>query len=240
MAALKYRDPSTGNWVLLSVGAAGPAGPTGATGATGPQGPAGTNGTNGATGATGPQGPAGPVGPTGSTGPAGPAGATGPAGPGVPAGGAAGQILTKQTSADYDTIWATQTYVARATGIGGTFSSAEAIINAISTPVIPYAHQLRVYAIVNFSYSAAGTIDMRARYNTTGGAAVVTDTMLRRVLLTNNPTAGANDTIVLHASINRPAGAQTTVSIWALTSGFNTTCSNDPVVNELELNALRT
>jgi hypothetical protein len=51
-------------------------------------------------GAPGPQGPAGAPGPAGSTGPA------GPAGPGVPAGGTAGQVLTKNTATDYDTIWA--------------------------------------------------------------------------------------------------------------------------------------
>jgi len=48
-------------------------------------------------GATGPIGPTGPTGPTGST---------GPAGPGVPTGGAAGQSLVKNSSTDYDTVWA--------------------------------------------------------------------------------------------------------------------------------------
>lgn len=70
MTALKYRDPTTGAWVLIgTTGPVGPAGPTGPTGATGPA---------GATGPTGPAGPAGAAstvpGPTGPTGPAGPAG----------------------------------------------------------------------------------------------------------------------------------------------------------------------
>jgi hypothetical protein len=46
----------------------------------------------GAGGPTGPQGPPGPAGPTG---------------PGVPSGGTAGQVLEKNTAADYDTVWAT-------------------------------------------------------------------------------------------------------------------------------------
>ena len=50
-------------------------------------------------------GPPGPPGPAGPAGPAGSAGPAGPAGPGVPAGGAAGQILAKVSSADYETEW---------------------------------------------------------------------------------------------------------------------------------------
>jgi Concanavalin A-like lectin/glucanases superfamily len=41
----------------------------------------------------------------GPQGPAGPAGPEGPAGPGVPVGGTAGQVLTKDTTTDYDTSW---------------------------------------------------------------------------------------------------------------------------------------
>lgn len=41
------------------------------------------------------------------TGDAGSTGATGPAGQGVPTGGSAGQVLTKNSSTDYDTVWAT-------------------------------------------------------------------------------------------------------------------------------------
>jgi hypothetical protein len=57
----------------------------------------------GATGPTGPEGPEGPPGPTG------PPGADGADGVGVPAGGTAGQVLTKDTSTDYDTSWQTPT-----------------------------------------------------------------------------------------------------------------------------------
>ena len=84
--------PSEGTfWTLIAE-----KGATGATGATGPQ------GANGATGATGPQGVAGP---TGGTGPAGATGATGAAGPGVAAGGTSGQVLIKNSAANYDTTW---------------------------------------------------------------------------------------------------------------------------------------
>ena len=84
--------PSEGTfWTLIAE--------KGGTGATGPQ------GANGAPGATGPQGPQGPQGVVGATGPAGPTGATGPAGPGVAAGGTSGQVLIKNSAANYDSTW---------------------------------------------------------------------------------------------------------------------------------------
>lgn len=43
----------------------------------------------------------------GTAGTAGTAGATGATGPGVPTGGTAGQVLTKNSSTNYDTVWAT-------------------------------------------------------------------------------------------------------------------------------------
>lgn len=107
------------------MGPAGPQGPQGdpgadgATGAIGPQGPQGDVGPAGADGAqgpqgdpgaTGPQGPAGADGADGATGPQGPPGtpgAQGPAGPGVAAGGSTGQVLTKNSATDYDTVWQT-------------------------------------------------------------------------------------------------------------------------------------
>ena len=65
----------------------------------GPQGPIGPQGPAGAQGPVGPQGPAGPQGPIGAQ------GLKGDTGEGVPAGGADGQVLTKQSSTDYDTAW---------------------------------------------------------------------------------------------------------------------------------------
>lgn len=73
----------------------------------GPQGPAGPQGPKGDTGETGATGPQGPKGDTGETGATGPQGPQGPAGVGVPTGGSSGQVLTKDSSTDYDTSWAT-------------------------------------------------------------------------------------------------------------------------------------
>ena len=90
------------DWLDSLVGPAGPTGPAGADGPAGPTGPAG---------ADGPAGPTGPAGADGATGPTGPAGAdgadgaTGPAGAGLPTGGAEGQIIVKNSTDDYDTVW---------------------------------------------------------------------------------------------------------------------------------------
>src|SRR5262245_24479105 len=85
-------------------GPPGPQGPAGADGATGPAGPQGDPGPAGADGATGPPGIQGPPGADGAPGMP---GADGAAGPGVAAGGTSGQVLTKNSATDYDTIWTT-------------------------------------------------------------------------------------------------------------------------------------
>ena len=71
----------------------------------GPQGPAGPKGDTGASGPAGPVGPQGPPGPSGVNGRDGATGAAGPAGPGVPSGGTAGQVLAKETDANFATKW---------------------------------------------------------------------------------------------------------------------------------------
>jgi hypothetical protein len=76
----------------------------GSTGAQGVQGVAGPAGASGAPGAQGAVGPQGAQGIPGAQGPTGPAGANGQ---GVPAGGSAGQMLTKNTNTDFDTVWQT-------------------------------------------------------------------------------------------------------------------------------------
>ena len=102
-------------------GPTGPAGgPRGATGSTGPTGLVGSPGVTGPTGQgiTGSTGPIGPTGVTGfrgatgagitgSTGPTGVTGPKGDTGVGVPIGGSSGQVLTKNSATNYDTIWAT-------------------------------------------------------------------------------------------------------------------------------------
>jgi len=83
-------------------GSTGTQGPSGFTGSTGTQGPIGFTGS---TGTQGRAGWTGSIGFTGSGGFTGSRGFTGSQGPGVPAGGTAGQILSKLTSNDYDTVW---------------------------------------------------------------------------------------------------------------------------------------
>lgn len=84
-----FLDSQTGYLYFKLSAASGDWSP-GITFTTGPQGP------------VGPQGVQGPEGPQGVEGPQGP---MGPAGVGVPSGGNPGQILTKNTVADYDTSW---------------------------------------------------------------------------------------------------------------------------------------
>ena len=88
-------------------------------------------------GMPGPQGPIGPAGPQGATGPQGPAG---PAGQGVPTGGTDGQVLTKQSSTDYDTAWED---AAAGQGGGLTQSQVDGRINTL----IPPNRRIPSYAI---------------------------------------------------------------------------------------------
>ena len=92
-------------------------GPKGDTGDTGPQGNPGPAGANGVTPTIGENGnwylgetdtgkpSRGEKGPKGNTGEQGPQGLPGPTGPGVPTGGTTGQVLSKNSDSDYDTIW---------------------------------------------------------------------------------------------------------------------------------------
>jgi hypothetical protein len=108
-----------------SVGVPGPAGPTGPTGPTGAQGPKGD------TGDTGPTGPKGDTGDTGPAGPKGDTGDTGPAGPGLPAGGEDGQIIVKDGTVDYATIWtdnSAETLTVRATNKTGSTLNKGAVV----------------------------------------------------------------------------------------------------------------
>lgn len=96
-------------------GPKGDTGPTGLTGATGPIGLTGADSTvpgpQGPTGATGPQGIQGETGQDGADGAQGEPGlpgeqgADGENGVGVPTGGTTGQILAKNSNADFDTEW---------------------------------------------------------------------------------------------------------------------------------------
>jgi len=76
----------------------------------------------------GPQGPPGAPGPAGSPGAPGVDGAPGPAGAGVPPGGAAGQVLSKINSTDYNTQWS----VAGGGGAGDVTGPAGAVADRIA------------------------------------------------------------------------------------------------------------
>jgi hypothetical protein len=111
-----------------SVGVPGPAGPTGPTGPTGAQGPKGDTGD---TGPKGDKGDTGDTGPTGPKGDKGDTGDTGPAGPGLPAGGEDGQIIVKDGTVDYATIWtdnSAETLTVRATNKTGSTLNKGAVV----------------------------------------------------------------------------------------------------------------
>ena len=100
-------------------GDTGPQGNPGEQGEVGPQGVPGQDGTDGVTPTIGENGnwylgetdtgkpSRGEKGPKGDTGGQGPQGLPGPTGPGVPTGGTTGQVLSKNSDDDFDTIWKT-------------------------------------------------------------------------------------------------------------------------------------
>lgn len=101
--------------------------------------------------------PKGDKGDTGST------GATGPAGPGVPTGGSTGQVLTKNGSANYDTIWSTLSIptvndaTLTVTQGGSTLGSFTANSNTDTTIDIPSASGSPTGTISMFAGSTAPT-----------------------------------------------------------------------------------
>ena len=99
-----------------ATGAAGPQGEQGPQGEPGPQGPAGADGVTPTIGENGNwylgetdtgKPSRGEQGLKGDTGDQGPQGLPGPTGPGVPTGGTTGQVLSKNSDSDYDTVWKT-------------------------------------------------------------------------------------------------------------------------------------
>jgi hypothetical protein len=87
----------------------GPQGLKGDKGADGKDGESvvGPQGIQGEVGPVGPQGEVGPPGPQGEVGPVGPQGTNGTNGQGVPTGGSSGQVLTKTSGTDFDSVWQT-------------------------------------------------------------------------------------------------------------------------------------
>ena len=90
-------------------GIQGTTGDTGPKGDTGSQGPKGDKGDTGPQGATGPKGDQGPQGTQGLPGTTGSQGIQGAPGPGIAAGGTDGQVLIKDSDANYVTRWHTLT-----------------------------------------------------------------------------------------------------------------------------------
>lgn len=72
------------------------------------------------------------------TGTVGPAGAAGAAGVGVPVGGTAGQVLTKNSGTNYDTLWSTPTAGGAGSGVFGSQPSDVGVGN-LSSPSAFYA-----------------------------------------------------------------------------------------------------
>lgn len=101
------------NELVNSAGTPGPQGPQGPQGETGPQGPQGPAGADGVTPTIGENGnwylgEADTGKPSrGEKGEQGAQGLPGPTGPGVPTGGTTGQVLSKNSDSDYDTVWKT-------------------------------------------------------------------------------------------------------------------------------------
>ena len=86
---------------------------------------------DGSVGVPGPVGPTGATGATGAQGPKGDTGDTGPAGPGLPAGGEDGQIIVKDGTVDYATIWtdnSAETLTVRATNKTGSTLNKGAVV----------------------------------------------------------------------------------------------------------------
>jgi Collagen triple helix repeat (20 copies) len=177
-------------------GDTGPMGPAGPAGPAGPQGDVGPTGPAGATGATGPMGPEGPVGPTGTT------GATGAAGPGVPSGGSAGQLLKKNSGADYDTGWFTPSYAAQS-------QTDEQISGFIASPsdksytiALKMAHGGTITECTTKSASGTCTATFKVNSTALGGTANSVSSSEQSQAHSTTNTFVAGDDIVLTVSSN--------------------------------------
>jgi hypothetical protein len=101
---LKSDDLGNVSWVSpATLGGGG--GGTGTAGTSGTEGTSGTSGANGSSGSAGTSGISGTSGTSGQTGTSGKSGTAGTSGYGLPPGGAAGQVLGKVSSTNYDTQW---------------------------------------------------------------------------------------------------------------------------------------
>lgn len=181
----------------------------------GPQGEPGEPGADGAPGAPGADGAPGAP------------GADGADGEGVPTGGATGQVLTKQSATDFDTVWSDPATWSTASNTlsGGnhTISTANGVWDSsIGLAVMLAAGTWLVTASVRgvcHPASALGAILYRL-YNQTAGA-VITDS--ERVCVTNGSTnridataASAHIITIASSSTIRLEVARTTAASWTL------------------------
>ena len=145
-------------------------GPQGIQGEQGPQGEIGPQGEQGPKGDTGEQGPQGIQGEQGIQGPEGPQGIQGEKGEGVPAGGTAGQVLTKSSDADYETVWQ------NASSGGVTYIKS----NSNSNPFIISEHEPGIYIFPNLHINIKITPEQ-------SGVNII-QTQNKAILLFENPT----------------------------------------------------
>lgn len=162
----------------------------------GPQGPAGPKGEPGPRGEQGPQGPKGDTGPQGETGPVGATGPQGDPGVGVPPGGASGQVLAKESDADYETHW-----IDAPTGGNG---NGNYLVKApVGTIVIWSGAEEEIPAGWHICNGEDGTIDLRDKFvlgagtahpvGETGGSEEVTLTFAQMPVHSHNIEARYNN-----------------------------------------------
>jgi hypothetical protein len=132
----------------------------------------------------------------------------------------------------------TEIFASTITLAAGVFATTESIIgNAIVVPNIAYPYRIRYWLVENYQLAGAGTVDQHVRYNTTGAAAAVGDTLHRSVRMS---LAAANQqSIVSVGAIDRASGP-TNLSPWALTSGPNATVVADATLGQFMVWAVAT
>jgi hypothetical protein len=133
----------------------------------GPQGP---QGATGAPGATGPAGATGPQGPQGLQGAAGPAGPAGTNGQGVPAGGLVGQVLTKNSSSNFDATWQTPA-AGGGTGGAGTLAIRKDGAAVASRGALNFVTGLNTTLSV-VDNAGSGQVDVTVSSTATGGSSL--------------------------------------------------------------------
>jgi len=119
---------------------------------------------------------------------------------------------------------------------GTTITTTETWLCSVLVPSFPYPHRVRYACSINYQLAASQTVDTHIRYNITGAAAAVTDTMARQGRLTSPAIAGFQLATTLAGSIDRSVatGGTTRVEVWALSSTGTLTAPNDPTLGQLE------